>query len=138
MPQPFCFELAQLRLDAFVCVVCCFLASLIWMPHCRSALGAWKHRQKSYQRGFVSRPPAAISVELPPPPPPPIFIGDELLEDVLLPPLRHLFYVVLSKWGTGDEFIGTMFRMRVVMFWNQCLLPLCFPLVLWLCRNLLA
>ena len=57
------------------------------MPHCRSAQGAWNHAQKSYQRGYLSHPPAANSVELPPPPPPPpIFTGDEPLEEVFLPP----------------------------------------------------
>ena len=78
------------------------------MPHCRSALGAWKHRQKSYQRGFLSRPPAAISVKLPPPPPPPIVIGDEPLEDVLLPsPPPHVF--------SGVEQVGNRNRVD----WND-------------------
>ena len=40
------------------------------MVHCRSAMGAWKHAQRSYLRGYLSRPPVAIGVELPPPPPP--------------------------------------------------------------------
>ena len=49
------------------------------MVHCRSALGAWKHAQRSYLRGYLSRPPVPIGVELPPPPPPllPFSFGDE-------------------------------------------------------------
>ena len=48
------------------------------MVHCRSAMGAWKHAQRSYQRGYLSRPPVFVSVEMPPPPPPPVFYGVEL------------------------------------------------------------
>ena len=38
------------------------------MVQCRSAMGGWKHAQGSYLRGYLSRPPVAIGVELPPPP----------------------------------------------------------------------
>ena len=49
------------------------------MVHCRSALGAWKHAQRSYRRGYLSRTPVPIGVELPPPPPLllPFSFGDE-------------------------------------------------------------
>ena len=67
------------------------------MPHCRSAGGAWKHAQKSYLRGYLPRPPAYLGVEMPPPPP--ISIGDEPLEEELLPPLRHRLFC-------GDELGG--------------------------------
>jgi len=41
-------------------------------------MGSWKHAQRSYLRGYLSRPPVAIGVELPLPPPPPVFLGVEL------------------------------------------------------------
>ena len=50
------------------------------MVHCRSAMGAWRHAQRSYMRGYLSRPPVFISVEMPPPPAPPVFYGVELPE----------------------------------------------------------
>ena len=52
----------------------CFLTVFVSMVHRRSALGAWNHAQRSYERGYL------------PSPPPPYFPGDELIDDVLLPP----------------------------------------------------
>ena len=48
------------------------------MVHRRSALGAWKHAQRSFLRGYRLSPPVFTGVELPPPPPPPVFLGVEL------------------------------------------------------------
>ena len=50
------------------------------MVHCRSIMGAWRHAQRSFLRGFLSRPPVFSGVELPLPPPPPVFYGVELPE----------------------------------------------------------
>ena len=47
------------------------------MVHCRSVVGAWKHAQRSYKRGFWARPLVCYSDELPLPPPPPVFYGVE-------------------------------------------------------------
>ena len=52
------------------------------MVHCRSALGAWNHAQRSFRRGFLARPPVPSDLVhclefLPPPPPPPV-CGAEL------------------------------------------------------------
>ena len=59
------------------------------MVHCRSVMGAWKHAQRSYLRGYLSRPPVAIGVELPLPPPPPLPLS---FGDVFPVPLTR------SKW----------------------------------------
>ena len=57
------------------------------MVHCRSAIGHWKHQQRSYYRGIARRPcvPTAYcppvdnsGVVMSPPPPPPVFYGVEL------------------------------------------------------------
>ena len=65
------------------------------MVHSRSPVGAWKHAQRRFLRGYLARPPVFYGVELPPPPPPPVFYGvelpgprvrvhwDDLLEEVL-------------------------------------------------------
>ena len=47
------------------------------MVHRRSAMGAWKHAQRSFLRGYRLCPPVFTGVELPPPPPPPVFLGVE-------------------------------------------------------------
>ena len=47
------------------------------MVHCRSPLGAWKHTNRSFERGYLSRPPLAFGVEILPPPAPPMFFGVE-------------------------------------------------------------
>ena len=43
------------------------------MVHCRSKLGAWKHAQRSFLRGYAAAPPDFPGDVLPPPPPPPFF-----------------------------------------------------------------
>jgi len=47
------------------------------MVHCRTPFGAWKHANRSYERGYLPRPPLAFGVEILPPPAPPIFTGVE-------------------------------------------------------------
>ena len=49
------------------------------MVHCRSALGAWKHAQRNYNRGYLARPIVFYGEALLPPPPPLVFHGVELL-----------------------------------------------------------
>ena len=64
-----------------VFAICCL------MVHCRSPLGAWKHAQRNYLRGYSAYPPIFPGVDLPPPPPPPLSFGIEF-------PVPH----VRSKW----------------------------------------
>ena len=53
-------------------MICCI------MVHCRSELGAWRHAQRSYQRGYSAAPPVFPGDLLPPPPPPPFFPSVEV------------------------------------------------------------
>ena len=56
----------------------CSLTVFVSMVHCRSPMGAWKHAQRSYNRGYLARPLVFYGDELLPPPPPPVFYGVEL------------------------------------------------------------
>ena len=47
------------------------------MVHCRSPSGAWKHAQRSYTRGYLSRPPVVYGEDILPPPAPPVLHGVE-------------------------------------------------------------
>jgi len=47
------------------------------MVHCRTPFGAWKHANRSFERGYLTRPPLAFGMEILPPPAPPLFTGVE-------------------------------------------------------------
>mgnify|MGYP006148841971 CR=1 FL=1 len=53
------------------------LTVFVSMVHCRTPLGAWKHAQRSYKRGFAPRPPVFYGDVILPPPAPPVLHGVE-------------------------------------------------------------
>ena len=53
------------------------LTVFVSMVHCRTPLGAWKHAQRSYKRGYASRPPGFYGGDILPPPAPPFSFGVE-------------------------------------------------------------
>jgi len=53
------------------------LTVFVSMVHCRTPLGAWKHAQRSYKRGFAPRPPVCYGDVILPPPAPPVLHGVE-------------------------------------------------------------
>ena len=62
----------------------CILTVFVSMVHRRSALGAWKHAQRSYDRGYLAHPP--------------VFFGDASPSSACVPWCELL---VLSHWGAG-------------------------------------
>ena len=82
----------------------CILTVFVSMVHRRSALGAWKHAQRSYDRGYLAHPPVLFGEELLPPPPPPVFLGDELLGDDLLPPPFSACFSWCGVFGKPESY----------------------------------
>ena len=70
------------------------------MVHCRTPFGAWKHANRSYKRGYATRPPGFFGGDLLPPPAPPISFGEEFSGN------RHSDWNVLcdeEEWGTLER-----------------------------------
>ena len=71
------------------------------MVHCRTPFGAWKHANRSYKRGYATRPPGFFGGDLLPPPAPPFSFGVEFSGN------RHSDWNVLGdeseEWGTLER-----------------------------------